>query len=321
MNRVSIIMPAYNAEGFITDAIDSVIAQTFVDWELLIVDDGSTDGTKEVINAYIHKDPRIRYYHQANGKQGKARNLGIINSTGDYIAFLDADDYWIRTKLETQIAVFEKYCHVALVCTNGYSFETEREDVRSTWCSLSAGIIGPEQGLHSMLRSNFILNSSVVLRRSVFEKVDYFSEYDKVQAAEDYDLWVRLLENDFSFYFVDESLTAYRKHPMQSTTRDGYASLAVLHVLKDRKYVNKSLEKEKVLAAKFYFSRAVRKNLHLERQEIRNLIILYTNITRNKVLKTFYLTLFFLFGKRLFASLIYRLSVSGIGLLGVGVLQ
>jgi glycosyltransferase involved in cell wall biosynthesis len=81
-------MPAYNAANYIQEAIDSVINQTFVDWELIIVDDGSTDHTKEVITKNVLVDERIHYYYQENGKQGKARNLAISKSKGTYLAFL-----------------------------------------------------------------------------------------------------------------------------------------------------------------------------------------------------------------------------------------
>jgi glycosyltransferase involved in cell wall biosynthesis len=92
-------MPAYNAANYIQEAIDSVINQTFVDWELIIVDDGSTDHKKDIITAKnVLVDERIHYYYQENGKQGKARNLAI-KIKRKYLAFLDADDLWIPQKI------------------------------------------------------------------------------------------------------------------------------------------------------------------------------------------------------------------------------
>ena len=99
---ISIIMPAYNAEKFIRESITSVLQQTYSNWELIIVDDGSTDNTKKIIQAFAQQDGRIHYIYQPNGKQGKARNAGIRHASGDLIAFLDADDLWTKDKLEKQ---------------------------------------------------------------------------------------------------------------------------------------------------------------------------------------------------------------------------
>ena len=95
---VSVIMPAYNAATFIAGSIKSVVKQSFTNWELIIIDDGSTDNTKNIINCFINKDARIKYHYQQNGKQGKARNAGLALAKGKYIAFIDADDVWLPNK-------------------------------------------------------------------------------------------------------------------------------------------------------------------------------------------------------------------------------
>src|ERR1044072_6081218 len=99
---VSIIMPAYNAERYIAASIESVLAQTYSDWELIVVDDGSTDRTATVTQEFVKRDPRIKYIFQENGRLGKARNTGIKNSRGPLIAFLDSDALWIETNLAAQ---------------------------------------------------------------------------------------------------------------------------------------------------------------------------------------------------------------------------
>src|SRR5919106_5413407 len=98
-NLVSVIMPAYNAEKYIAGSIRSVIVQTYSDWELIVVDDGSTDSTATVVQEFVARDPRIKYIFQENGRLGKARNTGIRNSSGPLIAFLDSDDLWVPIKL------------------------------------------------------------------------------------------------------------------------------------------------------------------------------------------------------------------------------
>src|SRR6185369_4654551 len=100
---VSIIMPAYNAGKYIADSIRSVLAQTYSNWELIVVDDGSTDDTAAIVQDFTKREGRVRYIYQENGRLGKARNTGVRNSQGDLIAFLDSDDLWIETKLELQL--------------------------------------------------------------------------------------------------------------------------------------------------------------------------------------------------------------------------
>ncbi|PCJ89757.1 MAG: hypothetical protein COA57_00970 [Flavobacteriales bacterium] len=102
---VSIIIPAYNAEKYIAETIQSVINQTYTNWELIIVNDGSTDNTEKIAQAYVEKDQRIKYIYQENAGVSVARNKGVENSQGDYVAFLDADDIWCRQNLEKKVTI------------------------------------------------------------------------------------------------------------------------------------------------------------------------------------------------------------------------
>lgn len=103
MPQVSIITPCYNASRFISQTIDSVLSKTFTDWEMIIVDDGSKDDSSEIVEKYVKKDSRIRLIQQPNGGSANARNHGIREATGRYIALLDADDLWLPQFLEKQI--------------------------------------------------------------------------------------------------------------------------------------------------------------------------------------------------------------------------
>jgi len=106
---VSVIMPAFNAEKFIAESIESVVAQTYPNWELVVVDDGSTDGTAKIIKRYQAAEPRIKYFYQKNARQGIAKNLGISESYGEYIAFLDADDLWLPEKLDIELDYIDNW--------------------------------------------------------------------------------------------------------------------------------------------------------------------------------------------------------------------
>src|ERR1051325_4147820 len=120
-HRVSIIMPAYNAGRYVEEAIRSVVGQSYADWELIVVDDGSTDETANIVRAYTATDNRVRYLHQENGRQGKARNTGVANSTGSLVAFLDADDLWLSEKLELQVHALQEM-EADLVYSAGFVF-------------------------------------------------------------------------------------------------------------------------------------------------------------------------------------------------------
>ncbi|MBK8368417.1 MAG: glycosyltransferase family 2 protein [Bacteroidetes bacterium] len=117
---ISIITPAYNAGNYIAETIESVLAQTYQNWELIIVDDGSTDNTADIVKSYL-TDARIQYFYQKNGKQGKARNLAISHSKGTYLAFLDADDLWIPKKMQLQMQVIQTH-NVDVVFSQGWLF-------------------------------------------------------------------------------------------------------------------------------------------------------------------------------------------------------
>jgi glycosyltransferase involved in cell wall biosynthesis len=103
MPRVSVIIPAYNAAEHISGALESIFDQTFRDFEVIVVDDGSTDNTKEVVRAFQGKE-NVRYFYQRNGGQSSARNLGVREARGEYLAFLDADDLWMPEFLERMVA-------------------------------------------------------------------------------------------------------------------------------------------------------------------------------------------------------------------------
>jgi teichuronic acid biosynthesis glycosyltransferase TuaG len=216
---ISIIMPAYNASNYISEAINSVIAQTFTNWELIIVDDGSTDDTSERANEYVLKDNRIYYYYQENGKQGKARNLGISKSKGEYLAFLDADDVWLPEKLEIQIREIQKK-NVDLVFADSYLFfNDEIEDV-SQKMNIQGNIFFDKSSLKLFLEGNKIPILTVLVKKERIMNVGGFSEELNIQNVEDYHLWLKLLICNCVFYSSNHILAKYRVHNNSATSSD-----------------------------------------------------------------------------------------------------
>jgi teichuronic acid biosynthesis glycosyltransferase TuaG len=222
-------MPAYNAEKYIGESINSVIRQTYQNWELVIVDDGSTDNTKQIIDRYKTHESRIKYIYQENGRQGKARNNGIRNSTGDFIAFLDADDLWDKNKLAIQINLIEQV-QADLIYANCYLFDEDKVVGKT---ELKQNIVKGNEAIKTLVENNQIAILTVLCRRNIIEKVNGFTEKLDIQNAEDYHLWLRLLLAGYIFYSDDTIVAGYRQHAGAVTNDDKNATLPVVSALLD----------------------------------------------------------------------------------------
>jgi teichuronic acid biosynthesis glycosyltransferase TuaG len=217
--KVSVIMPAYNVENYISDAIQSVIAQTYCNWELIIIDDGSKDSTSKVAAEWQIKDNRIQYYYQDNGKQGKARNLGISKSTGIYLAFLDADDLWMPEKLEIQVLTIQEK-NVDLIFANSYIFNDHEVNDISKKTNISAPVFYTISDLTFFLEANRIPILTVLVKREKVININGFSEDLVIQNVEDYHLWLKLLMSNCRFYSLGDVLAKYREHENSATSKD-----------------------------------------------------------------------------------------------------
>ncbi len=211
---VSVIMPAYNAEAFIGESIRSVQAQTWQQWELVVIDDGSTDKTAQVIQEAGKEDVRIKYVWQANGRQGKARNLGLKVASGKIIAFLDADDLWYPHHLSTQLSQLIAQ-DVDLVFSGADLFPINKDRYPETIGGNLIFLHG-QQGISEILKSNIIPILTVVAFRDAIEKVKGFNEHEAYQNLEDYDLWVRMLQNGCCMSGISQVTAAYRIHPQSN---------------------------------------------------------------------------------------------------------
>jgi len=213
---VSVIMPAFNAENYIQDAIDSVTRQTYTHWELIIIDDGSTDRTAVIVKDHLIRDNRVKYFYQDNEGQGAARNNGLRNSQGKYIAFLDADDIWLPEKLRVQVEIMFAN-KVDLVFSDAYVFEDK--PVGEKTLDIPPGYYQGEEAVRKFLFCNYIPILTVLAKRSALESVNGFSELRNIH--EDYDLWIRLLINGSSLLGIDSPLAYYRSHPGSSSGGEG----------------------------------------------------------------------------------------------------
>jgi glycosyltransferase involved in cell wall biosynthesis len=215
---VSVIIPTYNRAYCLPRTLDSVLAQSYPNYEVIVVDDGSTDGTQEVVRSYGH-DSRIKYVFQEHKGVTTARNQGFAKLQGDYVALLDSDDVWMPWKLELQLACFRQCPEVGMVWTNMQAVDPEGNVVSEAYLrtmyhayrwfktadlfpqsyslsetALPAGLAGVRvhvgEIFSQMIMGNLVHTSTVLLSRERFEKVRRFNE-DLVGTGEDYDFHLR----------------------------------------------------------------------------------------------------------------------------------
>lgn len=205
---VSIIIPLYNSEKYIAEAIESVINQTYKNWELLIVDDCSTDKSREIVKKYASQNKQIQLIEsEVNfGGPARPRNIGLKKATGKYIAFCDDDDLWLPEKLEIQVDFLEKNPDYLLVSSNSKTFP---DGTNNNLFLLK----NKQLKFNELVKGNKIINSSVLMQKSVIEKIGYIDEKPIVIAMEDYDYWLRLLAyKDNSAFILKKTLILYRIH-------------------------------------------------------------------------------------------------------------
>jgi len=200
--RFTVVMPAFNAAAFIAEALDSALSQTLPPAEVIVVNDGSTDETLQIVQRY---GDRVRCISQENKGLPTARNIGIRNATNEWIALLDSDDRWRADKLESQAAVILENPAVDLVYTDTYTFFEDR--VENLIPAPPASNIKKE-----LMNSAPFSVSSVVFRRSKAIKIGGFDP--AMRLAEDWDMWLRLIEAGAEFAAVAEPLTFYRRSPL-----------------------------------------------------------------------------------------------------------
>ncbi|SPD73496.1 Glycosyltransferase, group 2 family protein [uncultured Desulfobacterium sp.] len=224
MVDVSVIIPTFNRQRMLGRAISSVLDQTFTQYEVIVVDDGSRDGTKKLVTEF---GGRVRYMaHPANYGVSAARNTGIKNSNAPFIAFLDSDDYWLPKKLETQMEFFEKNPH-AVACQTGETWikNGRRVNPKKRHQKPSGDIFIPS------LRLCLVSPSAVMLKRTLLEEVGLFDE--TLPACEDYDLWLRIGCRHPVYLIGQELMVKQGGHADQlSTAHSGMDRFRIISMVK-----------------------------------------------------------------------------------------
>ena len=218
MPRVSVVIITYNHGRFIGDAIQSVLSQTFPDFEVVVVDDGSSDNTAEVVRPFP-----VKYFWQENQGVCRAYNRGIDLSQGEYILFLDADDMLLPDTLRKEVEVLDANPQVAFCYGEAYMMNDEGKHIyrvrKSTFLKRS-GIVDGMQQIRELLFANRITSSTVMLRRRCLDEVGRFDEGIGA-IAEDRHLYIRLAKR-YPLFYLAEPLVKYRVHPEQTHRRVTY---------------------------------------------------------------------------------------------------
>jgi len=203
---VSVVIATYNMAQHLPSAVQSILAQTYENIELLIIDDGSSDNTQNVLEPFL-KDSRAIYRRQENKGQAAAKNHGVFEAKGKYIAFLDADDMWVSEKLELQIPVFSKSKAIGIVYAKVMCINESGEHIGIASNNMLRGRLSSQL----FVRNNIGFGTSVV-KKECFERLGGFNE--SIRMGIDYDLWLRF-STQYEFDYVDSPLLYYRIWPGQ----------------------------------------------------------------------------------------------------------
>ncbi len=227
---ISIIIPAYNAELYIQQAINSVLNQSYRHVEIIIVNDGSNDSTEAVAGQF--SDPRIRIISQPNGGMSNARNAGIKVAGGDFIAFLDADDYWLPEKLEKQLSLLQQNPNLGF-CSTQTRVETPEGEFVNEWLCPKINI----STLHTIFSQNSAIAgsaSSVLARKELQSEAGFFDE--SLKGLEDTDMWIRYSAIS-EYCCIPETLTVILKRPNSVSRNLGNMRDSALAVLRKNKHL------------------------------------------------------------------------------------
>ncbi|WP_315077731.1 glycosyltransferase [uncultured Clostridium sp.] len=251
---VSIIVPTYNNEKYIESALQSIFNQTYKDIEIIVVDDGSTDNTSEVLKKYTNK---IIYIKKENGGVASARNLGLNIANGEYIAFLDADDLYDKNKIEKQVKILKKCRDIDVIYNNADVIDENSKYINTL---RSEGVYKNKNNFLCMMLTRQLIPApaSIMLRKKCLE--DGIRYNDNYLNAEDYDFILKLAER-YKYEYIDESLYLYRRHKKNLTNNHNNQLKSEIDIIKAlgiekiKFFINSSTfrkTEKKIILAKIY---------------------------------------------------------------------
>ncbi|MEI7474331.1 MAG: glycosyltransferase [bacterium] len=253
--EISVIMPVFNGEKYISSAIISVLNQSFKNFEFIIVDDGSNDKTEEIVKSFS-SDERVKYFYQTNAGPSVARNTGIALSQGDYIAFIDSDDLWFHKKLELQLHALKQnpkaglsFGWVKYIDENNRTIGRKEYKINNDYYK-------------NLILGNYVDNGSVpLIKKECFNKIGYFNP--NLFVSEDWDIWIRIAR-EYDLVGVNDYLVQYRIYSISLSKNYKKMLESLLNIL-DREFKTPVFPinniKRKAYAYRYFYSLGVARNL------------------------------------------------------------
>lgn len=265
--RVSVIIPVYNGENYIRHAVQSVVDQTYPNLEIIVVDDGSTDNTRNLVT---NDFPSVLYVYQKNQGAAAARNLGIKKSTGEYLAFLDSDDIWLPEKITRQMEAIAKDPEIKIIHTNiKVKVDGQMQDTVYPTDHQAGRMFD-----NLLLQRGSVVCSTLLLHRECIEKVGYFDE--ELRTAEDVHLFLRLAYY-YDFHFLNDALTIKVHHESNLTNINnayfGFGTLLALQKI-EQLFPEYSRERSEVMRRAFYLRARLRALAYVQQGDRRNAFLL-----------------------------------------------
>ena len=217
MPEISVITPTYNCAQYLPEALDSLLNQTYQDFEIVVIDDGSRDNTKDVISEYCKVSDKIKYFYQPNKGLSNARNKGIKLAKGQYVTFLDADDTFMPRMLEKTHSLLSrnKECDAVLTEWHQIDIDNKGQVIGESWIKMSNFPDTPEK-IYNMVFTDFIFDAYMTVRKTYLEKIGNFDE--RLSFGEDVDIWRRFAKHGIKIDLIKEPLFVYRKRQNSITT-------------------------------------------------------------------------------------------------------
>jgi len=241
---ISIIVPCFNQAQYLDEALQSVLDQTYTNWECIIINDGSTDNTEEIVEKWLQTDNRFKYLYEENKGRSSARNYGLDVINGTYIQFLDSDDFLDKRKLEISFLELNhnnKNCN-KIAITNFRMFDDNLQKSTMPYCKLSEQLFNYNSVLYKW-ETVFSIPIHCGLFHSSFFQNFRFSE--ELNAKEDWFMWINFFKNEPTIYFIDKPLVYYRRHQYNTTNNSEYmvenhkkAIIYLKHVISENDYID-----------------------------------------------------------------------------------
>lgn len=205
--KVSVVIPVYNRAKYVGETIESVLSQTYRNFELIVVDDGSTDDSRKVLESFGDRVKILEHPNRENRGQSAAINRGLAAARGEYVGMLDSDDLWLPNKLALQVAYLDAHPHIGLVYGNGRAIDQNGNKLYDIY---PPGHVEQSDPGRVLMDCYFLLPNNSLVRRSVVEAAGRFDE--SLRAAQDHDMAIRIAELT-KLAYIDEPVFCYRRHP------------------------------------------------------------------------------------------------------------